>query len=219
MISWHYKWDELANGGYSLWGKIFESYGAHLDTLRAAPTVANLKNASIYIIVDPDTEKESDKPNFVEAEHIAAIKEYVKNGGVLALFSNDFGNAEFDHFNNLAREFGIEFNKDNKNLVKNDQFEQGKVIVPAGNEIFKTAQKLYLKEISSLKLSGSAKSILDWNGDKIMAVSKYGKGTVFAVGDPWIYNEYTDGRKLPADFQNFQGAQDLAAWLIGQTKK
>lgn len=219
MISWHYKWDEMANGGYSLWGKIFESYGANLDTLRAAPTAANLKNASVYIIVDPDTDKETEKPNYVEAAHVAAIKDYVKNGGVVALLSNDFGNAEFDHFNNLAREFGIEFNKDNKNLVVSNQFEQGKVIVPANNEIFKTAQKLYLKEISSLKLSGKAKSVLDWNGDKIMAVSKYGKGAVFALGDPWIYNEYTDGRKLPADFQNFQAANDLAMWLLNQAKK
>ena len=218
MISWHYKWDEMDNSGYSLWGKIFESYGANLDTLRVAPTAANLKNASVYIIVDPDTDKETDKPNYVEAEHIAAIKEYVKNGGVLALLSNDFGNAEFDHFNNLAGEFGIEFNKNNKNLVKNDQFEQGKVIVPAGNEIFKTANKLYLKEISSLKLSGNAKSILDWNGDKIMAISKFGKGTVYALGDPWLYNEYTDGRKLPADFQNFEAGKNLAFWLLKQTK-
>ena len=101
----------------------------------------------------------------------------------------------------------------------NNQFEQGKIEVPAGNEIFKTARKLYLKEISTLKLSGKAKSILDWNGDKVMAVAKYGKGTVFAVGDPWLYNEYTDGRKLPADFQNFQAAQELSAWLLSQARK
>ena len=215
-IAWHYKWDEMSNGGFSLFGKIFESYGANLDTLRAAPTSANLKNAGVYIIVDPDTEKEAEKPNFVNAEHIAAIKNYVENGGVLVLLSNDFGNAEFDNFNNLSKEFGIEFNKDNKNLVLNNQFEQGKVTVPANNEIFKTANKLYLKEISSLKLSGNAKSVLDWNGDKVMAVSKYGKGMVYALGDPWLYNEYVDGRKLPADFQNFQAANDLAIWLLKQ---
>ena len=52
-----------------------------------------------------------------------------------------------------------------------------------------------------------------------MATVKHGKGTVFAVGDPWLYNEYTDGRKLPADFQNFQAAQDLTGWLLGQTGK
>ena len=51
-----------------------------------------------------------------------------------------------------------------------------------------------------------------------MAVSKYGKGTVFAVGDPWLYNEYTDGRKLPPEYDTFKAAQDLALWLIKQAK-
>ena len=218
-IAWHYKWDEMDNGGYSLWGKIFQSYGAKIETLSDAPTTANLADASVYIIVDPDDAKESPKPNFVEADHIAAIKNYVKNGGVLALLSNDFGNAEFDHFNNLAKEFGIVFNKDSVNHVEKDQFEQGKILIDASNPIFKTAKKVYLKEISTLTLSGDAKAIQNWNGSKVMAVSKYGKGAVFAVGDPWIYNEYTDGRKLPADFDNFKAANDLAVWLLNQSKK
>lgn len=217
-VVWHYKWDELSNGGFSLFGKIFESYGARTATLSAAPTDANLKTADVYIIVDPDDAKENPQPNFVEAEHIKTISDWVKKGGVLVLMSNDFGNAEFDHFNNLARVFGVEFNKDSKNRVQNNQFEQGKIEVPSGGEIF-TARKLYLKEISTLKLSGKAESILDWNGDKVMAVAKYGKGTVFAVGDPWLYNEYVDGRKLPADFQNFRAAQDLSRWLLNKAKK
>jgi unsaturated rhamnogalacturonyl hydrolase len=52
-----------------------------------------------------------------------------------------------------------------------------------------------------------------------MAVAKYGKGTVFAVGDPWLYNEYTDGRKLPPEYDNFKAAQDLALWSIQQAKR
>ena len=55
MVSWHYKWDELSNGGFSLWGNVFRSYGVKTETLREAPTAANLKKSSIYIIVDPDT--------------------------------------------------------------------------------------------------------------------------------------------------------------------
>jgi len=47
-----------------------------------------------------------------------------------------------------------------------------------------------------------------------MAVARVGKGAVFAVGDPWFYNEYTDGRKLPADFDNYNAARDLAQWLL-----
>ncbi len=218
-IAWHYKFDELDNGGFSMWQNIFEDDGARTAMLSAAPTADNLKNADIYIIVDPDDEKESAKPNFVESSDIKAISDWVKQGGVLVLMANDFGNCEFDHFNNLARTFGIEFNKDSVNHVKGNQFEQGKILLDANSPIFKTARKVYLKEISTLKLSGAAKSIQDWNGNKVMAISKYDKGAVFAVGDPWFYNEYTDGRKLSADFQNFQAAQDLSAWLLSQSKK
>jgi unsaturated rhamnogalacturonyl hydrolase len=51
-----------------------------------------------------------------------------------------------------------------------------------------------------------------------MAVAKYGKGTVFAVGDPWLYNEYVDGRRLPLEYENFRAANDLARWLLAQTR-
>ncbi|MET0752756.1 MAG: glycoside hydrolase family 88 protein [Pyrinomonadaceae bacterium] len=218
-VSWHYKWDEMSNGGFYLWGSQFQSYGANLDTLYSAPTAQNLKNADVYIIVDPDDAKENPNAKLISQADAKAVADWVKKGGVLVLLGNDLGNAEFDNWNILSKQFGIEFNKDSKNRVLNNQFEQGKIEVPANNEIFKTARKLYLKEISTLKLSGKAKSILDWNGDKVMAVVKYGKGTIFAVGDPWLYNEYTDGRKLPADFQNFQAARELSAWLLAQTRK
>ena len=67
-------------------------------------------------------------------------------------------------------------------------------------------------------MSKPASSVLEHNGDHVMAVAKYGRGTVFAVGDPWLYNEYTDGRKLPPEFDNYKAAQDLAAWLLGQSR-
>jgi unsaturated rhamnogalacturonyl hydrolase len=217
-VSWHYKWNEMNHPGFYLWGRQFQSYGANLDTLYQAPTAQNLKNADVYIIVDPDDAKENRDAKFISQADAKAVADWVKKGGVLVLMGNDLGNAEFDNWNVLARAFGIEFNKDSKNRVLNNQFEQGKIEVPVGNEIFKTARKLYLKEISTLKLSGKAKSILDWNGDKVMAIAKHGNGTVFAVGDPWLYNEYTDGRRLPADFQNFQAAQELSAWLLSKAK-
>jgi len=40
-----------------------------------------------------------------------------------------------------------------------------------------------------------------------------------AVGDPWLYNEYVDGRKLPAEYPNYKAATDLAKWLLDQSKK
>ncbi|MFL6337360.1 MAG: glycoside hydrolase family 88 protein [Pyrinomonadaceae bacterium] len=216
--TWHYKWEEMDNGGFSLFGHVFSNLGARTDALRYAPTAQNLKGAAVYIIVDPDTETETEKPNFVEPAHVKAVADWVKAGGVLLLMGNDVGNAEFDHFNTLAKEFGIQFNKDSKNRVQKDNFVEGLIKVPAGHSIFKTARALYLKELSTLALAKPAASVLDHNGDVVMAVAKYGRGTVFAVGDPWLYNEYTDGRKLPPEYDNYKAAQDLAAWLLEQSR-
>ena len=49
-----------------------------------------------------------------------------------------------------------------------------------------------------------------------MAAAKTGKGIVFAVGDPWLYNEYIDGRKLPEVYENFEAGKELLQWLLQQ---
>jgi unsaturated rhamnogalacturonyl hydrolase len=216
---WHYKFDEKLDSGYYQWGEIFRGYWAKTAHLSTAPTAANLSGASVYIIVDPDTEKETAAPNFIKDEHINAIADWVKKGGVLVMMGNDFGNVEFDHWNKLASKFGVEFNKDSKFKVLNNDYQMGKVVTNTGNPIFTTPRTIFIKEVSTLKLSGRAKPVLQVNGDNIMATVKYGKGTVFVLGDPWIYNEYSDGRRLPAEFQNFEAAQDLSRWLLTQAKK
>lgn len=213
--SWHYKWEEKNHPGFYALGEQFKSFGASLASLSTAPTAANLKYASVYIIVDPDTEKETAKPNFIAAADIKNIADWVKSGGTLVMLGNDFGNAEFENWNKLAAAFGLEFNKDGKNKVVNDQFEQGRVNVPEGNLIFKNARQLFMKELSTLKVSGKAKTVLSLNGDPIIAVVKHGKGTVFALGDPWLYNEYVDGRKMKGLFQNHTASRELAFWLLG----
>lgn len=219
-MSWHYKWEEVANGGFSIWGEQFNNAGFKTATLYSAPSAAKLKNASVYIIVDPDTEKETAKPNYIGKNDIKVLTDWVKAGGVLVLMGNDTGNVEFDHFNELAENFGIQFNKDSKGRVVKNQFEMGKVTVAADNEVFRTARQLYIKEYSTLKLTASAKSILkDKDGDQVMAFANFGKGTVFAIGDPWLYNEYVDGRKLPATYDNFNAGQDVINWIGRQMVK
>jgi unsaturated rhamnogalacturonyl hydrolase len=110
-----------------------------------------------------------------------------------------------DKFNTLSSKFGIQFNKDRKFEVFNNDYKMGGVNIAAGNEIFKTANRIFVKEISTLSVSGKARPIVSANGDIVMAVAPYGKGTVFAIGDPWIYNEYLDGRRLPRGISEFQG--------------
>ncbi|OLY92118.1 glucuronyl hydrolase [Cnuella takakiae] len=215
----HYTWEDMTHSGFATMGSLFRDRGAKTLSLDAAPTAANLKGANVYIIVDADTEKESAKPNFMTEESARNIAEWVKGGGVLLLFANDKGNAELAKFNTLASKFGIRFNEDNHNMVKNDQFEQGAVAIEATNPVFKGVQKVYVKELASLALSAPAQAIVKKDGLNVMATAKYGKGMVFAIGDPWLYNEYVDGRKLPADFQNHEAARALVQWALTQGKK
>lgn len=215
-IPFHYLWEEDDNNGFSLFGKVFNDAGVKTSTLKSAPTTANLKVSNIYIIVDPDTEKETANPNFMTAEHAKQVSEWVKAGGVLVLLLNDKGNCELTKFNILPESFGIKFNEDSRNRVQGANFEQGAIKIPAGNPIFKTAKKVYIKEISTIVTKAPAVSALSDGGDVVIATAKYGKGTVFAVGDPWFYNEYIDGRKLPAEFENFKATNDLVNWLIKQ---
>jgi hypothetical protein len=211
----HYTWEDTAQTGYSVWGHIFRQLGADTKSMDAAPTEANLKSTGIYIIVDPDTEKETGQPNYIESKHIKAVTNWVKNGGVLVLLANDSANTELKHFNQLAKKFGIHFNNDLRNKVKGDDFEMAALMVPEGHPIFKTAKKMYIKDICTLKLSRKAKSAFSDKGEVIMATVKLGKGTVFAVGDPWFYNEYCNGRLTPG-FDNDKAARDLAGWLMAQ---
>jgi unsaturated rhamnogalacturonyl hydrolase len=220
MSRWHYIWDERDYDGYSTLGWLFESYGAKTKTLYEAPTAKNLNAASVYMVVDPDNEKETAKPNIITEKDAAAVAAWVKNGGVLVLLGNDSAHSNVPSMNVLASKFGIRLNEDLYNTVEGSKFEQGAVNVQQGHPIFSSAtKKLYVKELATLSVTPPAKTILTKEGKNIIATVKHGKGTVFVIGDPWLYNEYTDGRKLPADFDNYEAANDLVKWLLMQTKK
>jgi len=215
---WHYKWEEYDNGGFALLGNIFNRYGAVTKTIYRQPSRQLLAKASVYVIVDADIPKENPAAKFITGEDAAVIYNWVKDGGVLLLMGNDTGNAEFKHVNQLAEKFGIHFNEDSRNRVQGRDFATGAVPIVPGNSIFTSLKKLYIKELSTLKIKAPATSALSDKGDVIMAISKIGKGVVFAVGDPWLYNEYVDGRKLPADYENFKAAEDLVKWLLNQSR-
>ena len=216
MQQFHYKWDDESNGGFSVWGHLFNAYGVRTETLIGAPSAANLKNASIYIIVDPDNEKEVPVPHFIEKKDIDIIYKYVMDGGILVMMANDSANVELPHFNNLAHRFGIHWSDSSRNMVKDNKLEMGAIHISPGNQVFPSVKKVYLKEICLINVHSPAKAALTEDGDVIIAVAKVGKGTVFAVGDPWLYNEYTDGRKIPSEYQNAEAGRDLIKWLLKQ---
>jgi len=215
----HYKWDDDANPGFAFFGRAFQRYGVKLATLKTAPTLADLKKAQIYVMASPDIPVKNPNLHYMDKASGEAIEAWVKAGGVLILMQNDKTNSEFDHFNTMTERFGLHFNAVLRNTVDNNNWPQGTIMVPKGTGVFEYPHQAYLKEISTITLSGPAKSILTDKGDVLMAVTKFGRGVVYAVVDPWIYNEYVDRRnKLPQEFDGYDAAIDLAGWAVRQAK-
>jgi len=184
----HYQWDGVRPGGFAELGKLLTASGARLVTIRQRLTPSALAGVRLLIIVDPDTPAETTDPQYIVPEEIAVIEQWVRSGGRLVLLGNDKGSAEFEHFNQLARRFGIEFLEETYPKV------QGKGILIAKGDapIFEGAPEVYLVEVAPLKVSAGVKVLLADHGTPIMALAEAGKGKVFAVGDPWVYNEYID---------------------------
>jgi hypothetical protein len=214
----HYLWTDTLFSGYSQWGKIFTSRGCKLATL-GKPDKKSLDNVDIYIIVDPDTTSENPAPDYIADDDVKVISEWVKSGGVLAVLANDAPNCEFTHLNRLMRVFGMTFNHVTLHRVNGTDFEMGASRDLPGHRLFKDVSKIYIKEVSDLGLSGKATAILTENRKVLIAETNFGKGYVFAIGDPWVYNEYIGHDRLPLSFDNLKAAENLTDLLLSYLKK
>jgi unsaturated rhamnogalacturonyl hydrolase len=216
QIYFHYKWDDNSDSGYSLLGQIFNGFGAETKTLYTAPTVEALRQAQVYIIVSPDIPVKNPNPNYMQLQDVAQIVEWVKAGGVLMIMENDPPNADLDHLNLLSDQFGIHFNDVLRNHVVGDQFEMGKVAIAAGGPIFHDSHTIFMKDTCTISAKVPATTVLREGKDTLMAVAQLGKGAVFAAVDPWLYNEYTDGHKLPSSYDNYAAGKELVRWILTQ---
>ena len=215
----HYKWNDQSNDGYSLLGHIFRNFGAQTKTLYTEPTASALQQAQVYIIASPDTLAKNPSPHYVNAEDGTQIAEWVKGGGVLVLLANDPANTDLEHFNLISDRFGIHFNSVLRKHVVGNAYESGKLAAPGGGPIFHDPHTLFMKDVCNISLQAPAGPAFEDSEGILMATAKYGKGTVFATVDPWLYNEYTDGRKLPATYDNYAAGKELVRWIVAQVSR
>jgi unsaturated rhamnogalacturonyl hydrolase len=223
----HYIWDDTKLSGYSKFGDVWKQFGATLSSLHNAPARDDLDHLSIYIIVNPSTTKNAadHSPNFMIEANADVIAQWVNDGGVLALFANDVNNCEFEHFNVLPEKFGIKFNADLRNTVPTHMdMARGAFTNLPDIPLFQGVRGMYVKEISTITVSPPAEPLLiadKQDGavgkDVIIATAHYGKGFVFAIGDPWFYNEYIDAKapdalNLPLD--NRKAAENFCRWIL-----
>lgn len=218
-ISFHYKWEEESNPGYSLWGHAFRNFGARTTTLYAEPTFENLQPAQVYIIASPDNLDKNPQAHFANATDAKEIAKWVKAGGVLAIMENDTSFADLDHFNVVAEKFGIHFNSTLRMHVVGTDWAMGGFYIDGKGPIFHHPHTAYVKDVCTISVKPPAVPVYRHDKDIFMAVAKYGKGTVYAMVDPWFYNEYTNGLKLPAKYDNYAAGVELAKWLLEQVPK
>jgi unsaturated rhamnogalacturonyl hydrolase len=206
---WHYTWDDKAPSGYSELGGVVEKLGGRPVAVRQAASADALEGVDVYIIVDPDTNKETKHPNYICPKAAKAIADWVRGGGVLVLMNNNAGNAEFEHMNRLAGQFGIQFNEDSRN---NGGIPSKTMDALPDHPFFEGCDKLHMVGICTLSVEPPAEAAYTHQGDVIMATAKLGDGTVFALGDPWIYNEYMDHQ------DNRQSITNIFRWLLDRAK-
>jgi unsaturated rhamnogalacturonyl hydrolase len=210
---YHYLWSDMDDSGYSRWGDIFKSKGAGIVRIYK-PDIESLRQINVYIIVDPDSVIENPKPNFFTQQDIMNITDWVRNGGVLVLMANDSKHCALSGLNKLASRFGMTFNNVMLHPVINNQYEMGAYASLPDHPVFKDVQKIFMKEVASIRLSADCTAVLTENSQAVIAECRFGNGFVFAVGDPWIYNEYIDHDRLPESFENRKAAENLTDYLL-----
>jgi unsaturated rhamnogalacturonyl hydrolase len=212
----HYKWNDYSSDGLSLFGHIFRSYGVKTETLYSAPTYDILRHAQFYIIVSPDIPAKNPDPRYLQQRDADRIARWVNEGGALILMENDPANADITHLDRLSDVFGLHFNEVLSHHAIRHDLAAGSISVNGTGPVFHSPHMLFMKDTCTISAKSPAVSVLRDKGDILMGTAKYGKGTVFAVVDPWLYNEYTDGRKLPKAYDNFAAGEELVRWLLQQ---
>ena len=201
----HYQWEGTTDGSFSKLANGFREHEVELRTLRRRIDAASLQGVNLLIIVDPDTPEETPEPKYIEDSEIEVLAKWVDEGGRLVLLGNDKGHAEFTHLNRLASRFGIQFLEETYPKVS------GKAILVATGKhpIFEGGLKAYLVEVAPLKLVAPAEPMLTHEGTDVMALAHVGRGMVFALGDPWLYDEYIERN------DNVRIATNLFRMLLG----
>ncbi|HWQ55404.1 MAG TPA: DUF4350 domain-containing protein [Bryobacteraceae bacterium] len=206
----HYRWEGTDPGGFSSLAALLAGMGARTRSLRQRLTTQYLAGVDCLILAAPDTPAESGAPRYITNLEVQSLAAWVRNGGTLVLLGNNRGNAGFVHLNRLARRFGIRFAERTVGGAAADG--RLKFDVAPSSPVFPRGGAFYAEDVVPLEIAGTARPLLQHNGEVIMAIAQFGRGTVFALGDPWIYNKYIDTE------DNWLLASELFRYLLFESE-
>ena len=209
------KWQDETSKGLSFFGHAFQRYGMQLDALRVAPTSSSLSSAQIYVVAAPVDAFSHD----VTKQDADAVETWVRDGGVLLLIGSQGDGEQASGLNTLAERFGMHVNAAAGSKSQGQADERGVLVTPPGADIFPISRRVFLQGTSTLRLSPLAHPILNAADSTRMAVASVGRGTVLTIANPWLSNQYVDGRSVIPASDNLAAAIDLAGWLLKQTQQ
>jgi unsaturated rhamnogalacturonyl hydrolase len=212
----HSRWTDDAEGGYSAWAHLFQQYGMSTDVLDHAPRAEDLKGVEIYVIASPATPAMAADAHPMDRQSAEAIEAWVKAGGTLVVLQSGTQPASQTHLDLLTERFGLRVNPA---PVSQEAGSDAVTLVniPAGTGgIFRRAHRAAMPEPCTLTVAAPARAVLSRNSDVLMAVSRAGRGVVFASAAPWTGNGFLDGRRPVPGEDNFAAAQELTHWLISE---
>jgi hypothetical protein len=200
----HYTWQLTSVGGYSQFGQLILGLGADTISIKTAMDSTVLAPVNVLIIADPDDSSEAANPNFMTAAEADALDKWVQRGGSLMLLGNNKGNCDFSHFNLCAAKFGITFNQD----TQSGSSDLGPL---PQHPFFVGCDTLHIVGICTQTLVAPAQAVFTSGGNVLISTALKGNGKVFAMGDPWVYNEYINSK------DNKPCATNVMKWLLGLT--
>jgi hypothetical protein len=200
----HYTWQLTSVGGYSQFAQLILGLGADTTSIKTAMDSMVLAPVKVLIIADPDDSSEAANPNFMTIAEADALDKWVQRGGSLMLLGNNKGNCDFVHFNLCAAKFGITFNQD----TQSGSADLGPLPL---TPLFTGCDTLHIVGICTQTLVAPAQALFTVGGNAIISTALKGTGKVFAMGDPWVYNEYINSK------DNKPCVTNVMKWLLGQT--
>lgn len=205
-----YAWEDTSDGGYSELARLIQGLGAETVSVDQPASKQSLAGLDVYLVVAPNAPEKVEQPRAIAPEAVDAIAQWVRDGGVLVLLGNSKGYADSTLMNRIAERFGIRFNDDTRFGAGCDPAKCQMREFP-DHPFFVGVKKLHMRSVCTLSVRPPAEVVYRFQDDDLMAVGVHGKGTVFALGDPWGYNEYIDA------FDNRVGLANVFRWLLAKS--
>ncbi|MFW9893495.1 MAG: hypothetical protein ACFFFO_14910 [Candidatus Thorarchaeota archaeon] len=202
-------------GNASLFAWILEEHGYYTDMNFDQPLDSGiLSGVDVLILVFPMVA--------LTANEITAVENFVQNGGGLLLVGTD-NNPTWkftsSNLNALSQTFGITFSTDTSDSWLGQVTDLGTHHLTQDVSSIHSNVDYKLRG-TILTVESPASTIIERNGNPVVAVAEFGSGRVVGVGALAPFLEYREGTNMQVEKDDlFQFSLNTVDWLVGNSPR